>query len=133
MYVVSNNLRGNVPPECAEFIAYADDLACVIKGNTRLELHTHSERVMEILTKWCNSHKLKISDMKTVAIMFKGNFDESRLAAIKVNGKNIMFVEKVKYLGVIMDKKLNFLDHAKYLRNKMIQHVSMIKRIAAER
>ena len=31
MDVVLNDLRENVPPECAEFIAYADDLACVLR------------------------------------------------------------------------------------------------------
>ena len=122
MDVVLNDLRENVPPECAEFIAYADDLACVIKGNTRSELPTHSEKVMNILVKWCSLHKLKISETKTVAMLFKGNLDESRLATIKVNGKNIKFVEKTKYLGVIIDKKLSFLDHVKSLRAKMMLH-----------
>ena len=65
---------------------------------------THEERIMEILTRWCNSHKLKISDTKTVAKKFKENLDESRLTAIKINGKSIKF-EKVKYLVVIIDKK----------------------------
>ena len=114
-------------------IAYADDLACVIKGDTRSEILTYSKIVMKILAEWCNSYKLKISDKKTVAAMFKGNLDESRLAVIKINGRNIKFIGKVKYLGVIVDKKLNFLDHAKYLRTKIMQHVCMIKRIALER
>ena len=35
MDVVLNDLRENVASVCAEFIAYADDLACVIKVNTR--------------------------------------------------------------------------------------------------
>ena len=42
--------------------------------------------------------------MKTVAKRFKENLDESRLTAIKINGKSIKF-EKVKYLVVIIDKK----------------------------
>ena len=78
----------------------------------------------------CNLHKLKISDSKTVAMLFKGNLVEKRLAVIKVNGKNIKFVDKTKYLGIIVDKKLSFLDYAKYLRLKVMQYVS-IKMIAA--
>ena len=105
MDVVLNDLRKEIPPEFADFIAYADDLACVVKGNTRTELNTNSERIIEILSGWCNSHKLKISGTKTVAIMFKWNLDESRLTAIKIDGKCIKFVEKVKYLGMIIDKK----------------------------
>ena len=105
MDVVLNDLRENVAFVCAELIAYADDLTCVIKVNTRAKILTHEERIMEILTRWCNSNKLKISDTKTVAIKFKENLDESRLTATKINGNSIKFVEKVKYLGVIIDKK----------------------------
>lgn len=133
MDAVLNNLRRGVPTEFGDFIAYADDIACVIKGDTRSELLTYSEIVTEILADWCKLYKLKISDKKSVAIMFKGNLDERRLATIKINDRNIKFVEKVKYLGVMIDKKLNFLDHAKYLRTKIMQHVCMIKRIASER
>ena len=127
------DLRRNVPSECAHFIAYADDLAWAVKCNTRSELFTHSEQIMEILMVWCNSYRLKISDSKTVSIMFERNLDKSRLAMIKINGKNIKFAEKVKYLGVILDKKLNFIEHAKYLRAKITQHVCVIGRIASER
>ena len=118
MDAVLNNLRRGVPTEFCDLIAYADDLACVIKGDTRSEILTYSKIVMEILAELCNSYKLKISDKKTVVVMFKGNLHKSRLAAIKINGRNIKFIGKVKYLGVIVDKKLNFLDHAEYLRTK---------------
>ena len=50
MDIVLNDLRKEIPPECADFIAYADDLACVVKGNTRAELNTNSERIIEILS-----------------------------------------------------------------------------------
>ena len=122
MDAVLNNLRRGVPTEFGDFIAYADDIACVIKGDIRSELLTYSEIVTEILADWCKLYKLKISDKKSIAIMFKGNLDERRLATIKIKGRNIQFVEKVKYLGVMIDKKLNFLNHAKYLRTNIMQH-----------
>ena len=65
-------------------------------------------------------------------MQFKGSLDESRLA-IKINGKNIKFVKNVKYLGIVIDNKQNYIKHVKYLRTKIIQHVCMIKRIASER
>ena len=80
MDTLLNELRENFTPECAKFIAYTDDLACVVKENTRFELHTHSEKIIGIVNKWCNLHKLKISDSKTVAMLCKGSLDERRLA-----------------------------------------------------
>ena len=117
MDVVLNKLTENIPSEYGEFVAYADDLAWVMKGDTRSEILTYSERVIEILT-WCNSHKLRISEKKTVAVQFKGSLDESRFV-IKLNGKNIKFVKNVKYLGIVIDNKQNYIEHVKYLEQKL--------------
>lgn len=40
-------------------------------------------------------------------------FNKKRLPIIKINDKNIRYVDKFKYLGVIVDKKLNFIAHTK--------------------
>lgn len=58
--------------EYVEIIAYADDLVCVVKANTRVELETYASKITEILNKWYNLHKLKIFISKTIAISIKG-------------------------------------------------------------
>ena len=116
-----------------EVIAYADDLACLIKGNTRIELQTHATKVVEILDCWCKRHKLKVSSSKTVAMLVKGNMNKGRLPTIKINGRNVKYAQQVKYLGVIIDEKLNFVAHARYIRSKITQYIASIRRVATQK
>ena len=119
--------------EHVEVIAYADDLACLIKGNTRIEVQTHATKVVEILDSWCKRHKLKVSSSKTVAMLVKGNMNRGRLPTIKINGKNVKYVQQVKYLGIIIDEKLNFVAHVRYLRAKIAQYIASIRRVATQK
>lgn len=133
MDALLKELETSIPEEHVGITAYADDLACVIKGNTRVEITRQADKVMEIINKWCRIHRLKISASKTVAMLVKGNMDERHLPTIKIDGKNVKYVENSKYLGVIIDKRMNFIAHARYLRAKVSQFVFSIKRVAAER
>lgn len=71
MDVLLNEMQRNLSEEYVKKIAYADNLACRIKGNSRVMLETYASRIIEILNKWCNLHKLKISTSKTVAMVVK--------------------------------------------------------------
>lgn len=65
-------------------------------------------------------------------MLVKGSLNRERLPIIKINGKNVRYVEQVKYLGVVIDKILNFVAHVRYLRTKVLQYVSSIRRVAEE-
>jgi len=44
------------------FAAYADDLVVVISENSRRELETEGQRAVGVITEWCRSAKLQISE-----------------------------------------------------------------------
>ena len=129
-------LLNKMQEELSEFfvktIAYADDLACVIGGDSRSSLETSANKVIEMINRWCNQHKLNISAPKTVAMIVKGKMDEYRLPRVKIHNSNIKYVEQHKYLGVIVDRRFTFVAHARYLRSKVTRLVMAIKRISAE-
>ena len=54
MDVLLKEIQENVSGEHAGTIAYADNLVCVIKGDTRLALEDHARRVMEIIVNFTN-------------------------------------------------------------------------------
>ena len=118
MDALLNVMQWEQTEHCVETIAYTDDLTCVIREGSRLALETSARKAIEILNKWCNHHGLKVSASKTVAMMVKGCMNQSRLPIIKINN-NIKYVEQYKYLGVMVDRKLTFVAHAKYLRSKV--------------
>lgn len=116
----------------AEVIAYADDLVMIIKGTSRKNLEYISKRGIDTLLDWCNTHKLKISINKTFALHVKGKLDSGRLPIIKMEDSRIRFTTEIKYLGVILDNKLNFIMHAKYIRSKTINFIMALRRVSRD-
>jgi len=44
-----------------------------------------------------------------------------------LNGTLIPVVEEVKFLGLIFDRKLSFLPHLRYLKNKCMKALNLIR------
>jgi len=47
-----------------------------------------------------------------------------------LNGSPIPVVQEVKFLGVIFDKKLSFLPHLRYLKNKCTKAINLLRIVA---
>lgn len=132
MDALLRKLEDEIPEDKAEAIAYADDLVIIIKGNSRTELETIGNKAVNILIDWCNLHKLKTSTSKTLAMLMKGKLDRERMPRYKIEDKIVKYCTETKYLGLLIDEKLNFVSHAKYLREKLIRFIMNIKRVARE-
>jgi len=117
----------------AEVIAFADDLAILIKANSRREIEEIGKKVLEDLTSWCALYKLKVSTAKTTAMLIKNKLDKNRPPILKINNRNIIYTNETRYLGLIIDDKLNFIPHVKHLRNKVTNFIMSIKRIVREK
>jgi len=61
----------------------------------------------------------------------KGNFDKERPPIIKLGHNNIKFYTEYKYLGILIDNKLNFIAHTKYIREKLVTVSPTSERAAA--
>lgn len=132
MDLLLNDLAGRFPDSQVEAVAYADDVAMLIKENSRANLEKTAAQIINIVEEWCNIHKLKIAAEKTIALLVKGKLDKARPPVIKINNSRVSFCNQTKYLGVIIDDKLNFINHAKYIRSKLTNLIMAIRRIAKE-
>lgn len=90
-------------------VAYADDLAVIIEGNSRKELEEKAAEVMVSLMDWCRRNKMRVAAEKTQCALMKGAL--SRDPTIKMDGNTIRRKRVNKYLGVYLDEALNFHDH----------------------
>jgi hypothetical protein len=99
---------------------YADDTA-IFSSNTyplfvtdALQEHTNS------LIKYFDDWKIKINSSKTEAIYFTRRRASRFLpdTHINVNGLSVPWTTKVKYLGLILDKKLIFKNHVEHILDK---------------
>jgi len=114
-------------------IAYADDLAILLKANSRRDIEEIGKKVLNYLTSWCTLFKLRISLAKTTALLVKGKLDKNRLPTLKIDSKNVIYSRETRYLGLIIDDKMSFIPHAKYFRNKVTNFIMSINRIAREK
>jgi hypothetical protein len=106
---------------------YADDTA-IFCSNTHPEfvlnpLQEHTNSLLQHFKDW----KIKINPTKTEAIYFTRRRADRFLpyAQIDVEGASVPWASKVKYLGLILDKKLLFKDHCEHLLNKMSQLIKI--------
>ena len=101
-------------------IIYADDI--VVLGPTKWAI----KKIMEVLTKKLEEKGLEVNMEKTVALEFNKVNKEIENDTIKIAGKEINWVSKVKYLGVILQSDLKWEKELKAIVNKMNKMGNMI-------
>ena len=62
--------------------------------------------------------KLKLNSLKT-KFMIIGDSNSNNNVIVSIDGQPIERVNKIKYLGVIIDDRLTFKDHCEYIAKKM--------------
>lgn len=129
-----NSLLNNIVEMFAvtqvDVVAYANDVVALVKGDSRIELERVADALIKVVIDWCEMRKLRLAAGKTVAMLLKGRLDKYRSPIIKIYGTKIKFANQTKYLGVVLDERLNFINYAKYIRDKLVKIVMAIKRIA---
>lgn len=101
---------------------YADDTALITKAKLTSALIKRMENSLSLYNKYLLKWKIKINIDKTQAIIFPFNKSYKRNPSRELNFGNIQVPIKtsVVYLGVILDKKLNFAEHIKSTCEKAI-------------
>lgn len=109
--------------------AYADDLLVLVWGNSRAALERISKRCVDLVEEWCNVHKMRISEPKTHIMMLKGEFEQYNEPKVYVYDKKIKIVRSIKYLGITLDCKLNFIKHAESIKQKITTVFGKLMRV----
>ncbi|KAH0949466.1 hypothetical protein HN011_003728 [Eciton burchellii] len=106
-----DNLLGLLDNEesIRDFAAYADDLCILINGNSRRELEIKANTAVRKIHNWCQRYNMTMSPTKTMAIVFGKIL--KRKPIIKLGTTTLPVKEDTRYLGVILDQKLNFSKH----------------------
>jgi hypothetical protein len=96
---------------------FADDTCLNATDNKEGFVLRKLQRGLSSMETWCERWKIRINKDKTRGIYFSRSRrpPESRLT---LNGRNIPFVNSVKYLGVIFDKKVTWRLHIEMMEAK---------------
>ncbi|GBN35016.1 hypothetical protein AVEN_183832-1 [Araneus ventricosus] len=85
------------------------------------------QEAIDRINAWGKINGFDISSQKSVAVHFckrRGLHPDPKL---KLNNQTISFVSEVKFLGLILDKKLAFKSHVSHLKRKCTLSMNIVK------
>ena len=127
--------------QIGHFVMFADDTNIFIVGENEETAFENANTVLYQINTYTFQNLLHINLDKSVYMHFRPNFNISeRLTCartrafgselvLKIAGHKLKKVDKIKFLGVIIDDKLNWEAHIEYLKAKLNVSIIMIKRI----
>ena len=94
-----------------EFSLYVDDFVICYRSKFIHIIERHLQRCLNKLQHWADTNGFKFSTSKTVCVHFCHLRKLHPDPQLLLYGNPIPVVEKVKFLGIIFDRKLSFLPH----------------------
>ena len=119
LYLEDNNVK---------FTVYADDTAITFTADNNIELTNLIKKTLIKIEKCYKYNKLKLNISKTEMINVNSNKYPNNI--ISLNDTLINNVYNYKYLGIILDSKLDFKNHIIKLNNKLSQIQFLISKLS---
>ena len=94
-----------------EIMGFADDAALVIRGIDPPSMRDLIQNAVNVATDWGADNGLTFGPSKTVAVVFTRKRNVPELKPLKVKGVEIPYSTSAKYLGITLDRKLDFKQH----------------------
>jgi len=96
------------------------------------EINGSLNKQMRKIEEWLNINRLQLNVSKTKVMLVRGIRKKRSENNIKVKLKSTVLevVSEIKYLGVMIDKNLNFTAHVDYLGKKIGSKLGIFRRIS---
>lgn len=126
--IYSNDL-----PNCLNFtksIIFADDTTIFMSGMDINQLYRNVNSDLKSLTDWFRANKLSLNVSKTHYVMFaNSNAVVPNALSIKIGGEFVERKDHIKFLGMIIDSKLDWQKHIQYAKGKITSSIYAMKRM----
>ena len=128
LYICSMNDIGNIS-DFLYTILYADDTSVLLNGNNYSNLIKLLNSELEKLSIWLKSNKLTLNVQKTYYMVFhRSRIKTDTHAVITMDNVCLQRTDSFKYLGVIINHKLNWIQHIDYVKNKISNGIGIMYR-----
>ena len=107
-------------------LMFADDTNFFLSGQNENELIQKMNDELNKLSKWLIVNKLTLNVAKTNYMFISGQRVIDVNSNIQINGLNISRVYSAKFLGIIIDHKLNWNEHIHYIKAKLSKSIGII-------
>jgi len=107
---------------------FADDGVVLLIGKALNILCEVMQRTLHGVQKWCMDRHLSVNPSKTEMILFTRKYKPDSLSSIYFYQEELEQRTQVKYLGVILDSKLNWSIHIDVKCNKALISLNQLRR-----
>ncbi|CAF3278188.1 unnamed protein product [Rotaria sp. Silwood2] len=129
LYIIYTADSMNGIPEHTEHGLFADDTALWTSSNTTTSLSFRLQQSIDAFQSWCNSWKLKLQPSKTELVHFtihpRRKFKNP--ISVKIDDTIVKTSNSTRYLGVIIDKTLNWRSHLHHIESKIAGRISLLR------
>ena len=81
---------------------------------------------LEMFSKWTLSNRLSVNVAKTEALIFSNRLFHTENANVAMNSQILEFGTNCKYLGVLIDQNLKFMEHINYILEKLSRNTGIL-------
>ena len=110
-------------------IMFADDTSVFIEGHSFNEVIESLNTELKKVSFWLQSNKLTLNVKKSHYMVFHRSRIKHNQTAIKIQNCTINKTDSIKFLGVIIDNKLNWHEHIIYIKNKISKSIGIIYKV----
>jgi exonuclease III len=109
---------------------FADDTLIYITGQNLEDMTEKLNMDLVVVARWLKANKLMLNLSKTkFQIITHKSTNRSAELQVYIDQQQLEKVEVIKYLGVLIDSKLNFNDNFNYVLKKMEKKINFLGRI----
>jgi 5'(3')-deoxyribonucleotidase len=109
-------------------IAFADDLLIAVKAATVAEVENFTNMEMNKITKWSKENKLHFNDQKSKVMLISRRRKLRKVIYVYLNNNHLEHMDKIKYLGIILDSKFKFNEHMKYITDRCTKLINTLSK-----
>ena len=109
---------------------YADDLLLYSRHSDSQQALLHLERAVGHLTPWLRSLGLMISIPKCQMCLFTRTRRDFSEVVLEDDGVRLRCCDSLKYFGVILDARVTWLQHVKYVVGRALRTVGLLRALS---
>lgn len=111
-------------------IMFADDTNIFFTDNTLNGLESKTNQELDKISKWFKLNKLSLNVKKTNFILFHTKSKVIRyVPTITIDNIPIVQVKETKFLGVVINESLSWINHIDTIKQKVTKNIGIIRRI----
>ena len=108
---------------------YADDTNFSLSNSDFTNIIPTLNTELTSVYNWTVANRLTINVNKTELLLFTNRQSDVTDDQVLLNGCSIGFVDQARFLGVIIDKKLNFSKHINHVVGKVSRHAGILYKV----